>query len=103
MRAAVFLLAACVFCAALILDTSALLRLPFLCATGSCGQTAKWVVWTLGGLLGVVVLVALVRRRLRARQPAPRMEGRRPGPSRKPRRQQAARSAGPSQRRRLKG
>ena len=60
MRIGVTTLAVCVFVAALMFDTGALVRLPFACASGGCGPHSKWVVAAVFAALVLLAAAAFV-------------------------------------------
>lgn len=59
MRAIVLILAALIFGALLLFDTTALIQLSWLCLTGRCGIPVGWIGWGLGALILVGVLLAV--------------------------------------------
>lgn len=70
MRAIVPTLAALVFGALLLFDTTALIQLSWLCLTGQCGIPPTWIAVGLGTLVLVGVLLALPKFRRRRGKPA---------------------------------
>lgn len=70
MRAIVLTLAALVFGALLLFDTTALIQLSWLCLTGQCGIPASWIAVALGTLVLVGLLLAVPRFRRRRGKPA---------------------------------
>lgn len=93
-RIVVVCLALAVFAAGLILNTEALIALPFACAAGACGHTAQWIVRACGLLLLATLLIAFIRRGRGAR--TGRASGRR-GARKVARKPAAARKSTPRQ------
>lgn len=69
MRAIVLILAALVFGALLLFDTTALIQLSWLCLTGQCGIPATWIAVGLGTLVLAGVLLAIPKFWRRRRKP----------------------------------
>jgi len=87
MRAIVLTLAALVFGALLLFDTTALIQLAWLCLTGYCGVSTGWIAVGLGALVVTGVLLAVLPYRRRRGTPArAKPAGTKPG---KPRRKRA--------------
>lgn len=69
MRAIVLTLAALVFGALLLFDTTALIQLSWLCLQGQCGVSAGWVALGLGMLIVACMLPGLPARLRRGGKP----------------------------------
>lgn len=70
MRVIVLVLAALVFGALLLFDTTALIQLSWLCLSGQCGLPSHWIAIGLAALVLVCMLPGLLARLRRRRKPA---------------------------------
>jgi len=69
MRIIVLVLAALIFGALLLFDTTALLQLAWLCLTGQCGVPSVWIALGFGALMLVIASPGIVARFRRRRKP----------------------------------